>query len=440
MTEQWKRILIRQNILLSEPLTFSPLRGCVVILKPHECHSEPQAKNLTIPPSYKKQILRLPAQDDIGTQSLTGEERGEGDQGLQRPRTLTLSREGRGKSHSKVSNLTLDDKFTKVLLSSKALIILIIFSVIFAGFVRVGLAAEGNRFLVSYGGTAGYQLPLWVNKEFGFSKKYGVDLEIILIQAGSPNIQALLGGSLQLTQTAASSAVIGAVRGAPVVIVATLENKLPMLLISRPEIKEPQQLRGKVIGINRFGGSNDAAVLMAVKAWKMDPKDITMLQTGGTSARMAALLSKKVDATVQSYPEIYQARKLGMNVLADIGDFGLYTNTSNIVTRSYLQQNRAAVKGFIKGQIEGMHYVKTNKEGSLKILRKYLQVTDAEAVDGTYEFFAKRLLRSPRTEPEGIKNILASIDAGDRNPADFIDMSLVDEIEREGFVKKLYGS
>ncbi|HEX5606251.1 MAG TPA: ABC transporter substrate-binding protein, partial [Candidatus Binatia bacterium] len=238
---------------------------------------------------------------------------------------------------------------------------------------RFTSAADSGRFLVSYGGTAGYQLPLWVNKEFGFSKKYGVDLEIILIQAGSPNIQALVGGSLQLTQTAASSAVIGASQGAPVVIVATLENKLPMLLISRPEIKDPQQLRGKVIGINRFGGSNDAAVLMAMKAWKIDPKEISMLQTGGTSARMAALISKKVDATVQSYPEIYQARKLGMNVLADIGDFGFYTNTSNIVTRSYVQQNRAAIKGFIKGQIEGIHYVKTNKEGSLKVLRKHLQ-------------------------------------------------------------------
>jgi ABC-type nitrate/sulfonate/bicarbonate transport system substrate-binding protein len=232
---------------------------------------------------------------------------------------------------------------------------------------------------------------------------------------------------------------LGAVRGAPVVIVATLENKLPMLLVSRPEIKEPHQLRGKTIGINRFGGSNDAAVLMAVKAWKMDPSDIKMIQTGGTSARMAALLSKKVDATVQSYPEIYQARKLGMNVLADIGDYGLYTNTSNIVTRAHLQQNRAAIKGFIKGQIEGMHYVKTNKEGSLKILRKHLQVTDPEAVEGTYEFFAKRLSRSPRTELEGIKNILASIDAAQRKPAEFIDMSLIDEIEKEGFVQKLYG-
>jgi ABC-type nitrate/sulfonate/bicarbonate transport system substrate-binding protein len=320
------------------------------------------------------------------------------------------------------------------------LIISVIFNIIFVGGIKFSWAADSSRFLVSYGGTAGYQLPLWVNKELGFSKKYGTDLEIILIQAGSPNIQALVGGSLQLTQTAASSAVIGATKGAPVVIVATLENKLPMLLVSRPEIKDPQQLRGKVIGINRFGGSNDAAVLMAIKAWKIDPKDISMLQTGGTSARMAALIGKKVDATVQSYPEIYQARKLGMNVLADIGDFGYYTNTSNIVTRSYLQQNRAAIKGFLKGQIEGMHYVKTNKEGSLKILRKHLQVTDAEAVEGTYEFFAKRLPRSPRTELEGIKNILTSIGAGQRNPAEFVDMSLIDEIEKEGFIQKLYGN
>ena len=304
---------------------------------------------------------------------------------------------------------------------------------------RLACAAEATPFLVSYGGTAGYQLPLWVNKELGFSKKYGVDLEIILIQAGSPNIQALLGGSIQLTQTAASSAVLAAIHGAPVVIVATLENKLPIQLISRPEIKEPQQLRGKTIGLNRFGGSNDAAVLMAIKAWKMAPSDIKMIQTGGTSARMAALMARKVDATVQSYPEIFQARKLGMNVLADIGDFGFYTNTSNIVTRSFLQQHRSTVKGFIKGQIEAMHYVKTNKEGSLRILKKHLQVTDPEAVEKTYEFFATRLPRLPRTEMEGIKNILASAGASQKDPGEFVDMSLIDEIEREGFVQKLYG-
>jgi hypothetical protein len=140
---------------------------------------------------------------------------------------------------------------------------------------------------------------------------------------------------------------------------------------------------------------------------------------------------QKVDATVQSYPEIYQARKLGMNVLADIGDFGFYTNTSNIVTRSYLQQNRACDQGLHQGPDRGIHYVKTNKEGSLKVLRKYLQITDAEAVEGTYEFFAKRLSRSPRTELEGIKNILTSIGAGQKSPAEFVDMSVIDEIEKK---------
>jgi NitT/TauT family transport system substrate-binding protein len=299
-------------------------------------------------------------------------------------------------------------------------------------------AAEAMRYRVSYGGTAGYQLPLWVNRELGFSKKYGVDLEIIMIAAGTPNIQAILGNSLQLTQTAASSALLAAIQAAPLAIVATLENRLPLQIISRPEIKDPQQLRGKVIGINRFGGSNDAAIYMALKAWKIDPKEITMLPTGGTAARMAALMNKRVDATVQSYPEIFQARKLGMNVLADVADYGFFTNTSNIVTRAELQQNRAAIKGFLKGQIESMHYVKTNKEGSLKILRKYLQIADPEAVDGTYEFFAKRLPRMPRTELEGIKNILVSINAGQRSPGDFVDMSLIDEIEKEGFVQKLY--
>src|SRR2546429_4700571 len=98
----------------------------------------------------------------------------------------------------------------------RALLGTMIVSVCLIGSARIGWGAEPSRFLASYGGTAGYQLPLWVNKELGFSKKYGVDLEIILIQAGSPNIQALVGGSLQLTQTAASSAVIGATQRAQI--------------------------------------------------------------------------------------------------------------------------------------------------------------------------------------------------------------------------------
>src|SRR5262245_63767862 len=100
-------------------------------------------------------------------------------------------------------------------------------------FPRFGFAAEATRFLVSYGGTAGYQLPLWANRELGFSKKYGVDLEIIMIQAGTPNIQAILGNSLQLTQTAATAALLAATQGAPLASMATIEKLLTMHTISR---------------------------------------------------------------------------------------------------------------------------------------------------------------------------------------------------------------
>jgi len=123
-----------------------------------------------------------------------------------------------------------------------------------------------------------------------------------------------------------------------------------------------------------------------------------------------------------------------------LGDFGSYTNTSNIVLRSYLQQNRSTVKNFIKAQIEAMYYVKTNREGALKVLRKYIQVSETEAVNGTYDFFSKRMPRVPRTEVEGVKNILGEIGAAQRDPADFFDASLMDEIEKEGFIQKLYGS
>jgi ABC-type nitrate/sulfonate/bicarbonate transport system substrate-binding protein len=94
-----------------------------------------------------------------------------------------------------------------------------------------------------YGGSGGYQLPLWVNREAGLAKKYGIDLEILLIAAGSLNMQALVGGSIQLSQNSASAAIQAALKGVPVVIIATAESKIPFQIISRPEIKDPQQLR-----------------------------------------------------------------------------------------------------------------------------------------------------------------------------------------------------
>ena len=302
-----------------------------------------------------------------------------------------------------------------------------------------GSAAAAERPLLhaSYGGVAGYQLPLWVIKEAEISKKYGFDIEPLLISGGALGMQALLAGSTQMSQNSASAAISAALRGAPITMIAMLENRMPLQVVSRPEIKTPQQLIGKKIGILRFGGSNDTGVQWALRAWKIDPRQVSVLQSGSTSARLTALTLGQIDATILSYPEIYIAKKRGMNVLADIGDFDDYPNTAVIVTRAFVETQRSLAKDLLKSEIESIHYIRTNKPGSLKILRKYLKTDDAEAVDATYEFFARRMDPMPRARLDGIKNILKEMNAPQRSPADFVDMSLLDELEKEGFLQRL---
>ena len=298
-------------------------------------------------------------------------------------------------------------------------------------------AAEITQVHAGYGGIAGYQLPIWINKETGIGRKYGLELEPLLISGGALNMQALLAGSVQMSQNSAASAIQAALRGAPVVLAAALENRMPLQIIARPEIKTPQQLIGKKIGILRYGGSNDTGVQRALRRWKINAKQVTVLQSGATNARMTALSLGQIDATILSYPEIHLARKLGMNVLADIGDFNAYPNTSLLFTRSFIEKQRPLAKNLLRSQIESIHYVRTNREGSIKVLKKYLRVDDAEAIAATYDFFAPRTELPPRPNLEGIKSILTEMSAPQRAPGDFVDLSLLDEIEKEGFLQRL---
>jgi len=107
-----------------------------------------------------------------------------------------------------------------------------------------------------------------------------------------------------------------------------------------------------------------------------------------------------------------------------------------MVTRSFLDKQRPLAKNLLKAQIEAIHYVRTNRQGSIKVLKKYLRVNDLEAIEATYDFFSRRMDAIPRTNLEGVRNILKEMDAPQRNPGDFVDMTLLDEIEREGFMQR----
>jgi ABC-type nitrate/sulfonate/bicarbonate transport system substrate-binding protein len=312
---------------------------------------------------------------------------------------------------------------------------LVVLLIIVAGYHNA-FAAELTKIYAGYGGIAGYQMPLWVVKEAEIGKKYGLDIEPLLITGGALGMQALLANSIQLSQNSASAAIGAALRGAPIALVATSENRMAAEIVARSEIKTPQQLIGKKIGILRFGGSNDTAIQWALRAWKIDPRQVTILQSGATNARLLALTLGQIDATILSYPEIHIARKRGMNVLADIGDFSAYPNTSWMLTRAFIEKQRPLAKNLLRSLIEAIYYLRINREGSIRILKKYLRVDDPEATDATYEFFARRTDPLPRTNLEGLKNILREMNAAQRNPAEFVDASLLDEIEKEGFLQR----
>ena len=175
------------------------------------------------------------------------------------------------------------------------------------------------------------------------------------------------------------------------VIVATLENRLPMLLISRPEIKEPQQLRGKVIGINRFGGSNDAAVLDGAESVEngsqryLHVADRRHVGAHGGADEQARRCDGAVLSGNLSSAQAWHERAGGYRRFRLFHQHVEHRHALLSATKPRRDQR------IHQGQIEGMHYVKTNKEGSLKILRKYLQITDTEAVEGHLRVFRQAL-------------------------------------------------
>jgi len=308
-----------------------------------------------------------------------------------------------------------------------------------AAFILVSPINSGaqERYMLGYAGFAGFQASMWAAKDLGLLKKYGLDGEVVLVPGTTRQIQALVGESIHFAHVDAAGYIRAVMRGADMALVGGSSNKFPFSLVTHKEIRKPADLIGKKIGILRFGGSNDTGVQWALRAWKIDPRQVTMLQSGATNARMTALTLGQIDATILSYPEIYIARKRGMNVLADIGDFSAYPNTSLLLTRSFIEKQRTLAKNLLRSQIEAIHYVRTDREGSMKTLKKYLRVDDLESIEATYDFFSRRTEALPRPNFEGLKNILKELGAPQRNPNDFVDMSLLDEIEKEGFLQKL---
>ncbi len=301
------------------------------------------------------------------------------------------------------------------------------------------IVAAQDKYIVSYGGFSGYQVPIWVTKELGLLEKYKINGELVMMPGSTRQMQALLGGSIHFSQIDATAPVTAYLQGANLVVVAGALNKFPFSIVARPEIRQPADLVGKKIGIVNFGGQNEISVLMALKEWNIPREAVNIIPAGSSETRLVALTTKGLDATILAPPQTIKAEKLGLRTLVHMSDLKASFPLDTIVMhRAFLKQQRDVAKRFLQAFIEGLHQVMTNKEKTLNVYQKILKLPDRATLESTYDYYAPKFSMPPRVSREGLRATAEFV--AKKSGADvqkILDESLLDELEKEGFFKTL---
>jgi sulfonate transport system substrate-binding protein len=299
-----------------------------------------------------------------------------------------------------------------------------------------------ERYLIAYGGFAGFQSPIWAAKDLGLLNKYGLNAETVMVPGSTREIQALVAGSVQFAQVDAVTTINAINQGAEVVMISGSLNSFPFSFVAQKEIRRPEDLAGKKIGILGFGGANELAVILALKEWNVPRQSVTIIQSGQAATRLLALTTRALDATVLAYPELGEAARLGMNVLAHMRDMktAAFPMNAIAVRRSFLEKNRDAVKRFQQAYAEGTHQMLTSKEKATTVLMKRMQQKNPKAVEETYQYVAPSFSFPTRVSHQGLRNTLEMVAQKgkiDMSLEKYLDEGTLDELEKEGFFKKL---
>ena len=305
--------------------------------------------------------------------------------------------------------------------------------------------AKLERMHVGYSAQAGAFAPIWITKEAGFFKKNGLDVDLVFIPGGPTAAAALMAGEMQVVAMAGPAIVTSNLAGSDLVMIAGIVNTFAFQFVTIKEITAPAQLKGKRIGVNRFGAAPDVAARYGLKHMGIDPREVVILQLGEQATRLAAMKAGRLEAAILLPPITTMAQKEGMNVLLDMSEIGAEFQITGLASsRSFLTQKRPSALKFMRAFVEGIHYYKTHKKESMNIIAQYMRTNDMEAVGATYDYFALKIVpKKPYPTLQGIKALLdlAAKDrpeAGQVSPERFMNVTLLKELDDSGFIDRLY--
>jgi NitT/TauT family transport system substrate-binding protein len=302
-----------------------------------------------------------------------------------------------------------------------------------------------EKLRVAYTVIAPTQANVWTAKEMGYCAKHGLDVELVLLVGAPLAVAALVGGETPIVHTGASAVITSNLAGSGAVIIAGAANRFPYVLFVTDQIKKVEELKGKKFGVSRIGSADNAAAATVLDRYGIKESDVTYVQAGSIPARLAAMQTNALQATLLQAPETLKAKELGLRPLLDFTKLDVEWQQNGVATtRDYIKKKPDTVRRFMRAYIEAVHYNLTNPKGAQKILQKYLAIKDDKSIEEAYnEIVVKLTRRVPYPTEPGIQLFLDQLKtknpkAGQVKPSEFTDISFLKELESSGYIDRMY--
>ncbi len=249
------------------------------------------------------------------------------------------------------------------------------------------LTHAADTIRIAYSSVNPHALLVSLAEKRGLYAKYGLSSVVVYIPGGSTVIQAMLSGDVDLGQLTGPPGVAANMRGADILYIAMTDDKMGYQLVTRSDIKSAGDLKGKKFAISRFASSSDFGLRTMLKTVGVDPKEVTILQIGNESERLAALRSGSIDGSVFNAPFGAFAKKFNFNVVADATALGIpYFNTGMCGSAKLIQKNEGRILNFLRAYVEAIKIFKTEPEYTMKALAQFSRVNDQELLKEAYEY------------------------------------------------------
>jgi NitT/TauT family transport system substrate-binding protein len=302
-----------------------------------------------------------------------------------------------------------------------------------------------EKLRLAWAGFSPTNSPIWVIEDRKLMQKQGVQPEIIAISASPTVLQALLANEIDAASISVTTLTSSRLAGADTVMIVGVVPTFVDHIVSLSSITAIEQLKGKTAGVNRLGSTSDLGLRLALRKLGVDPeKDVKIIPTGGTAERFAALSKGITQFTIIPEPFLTQAEKLGFRNLYNISDLKIPFWWNVILSReAIIKTKRPLMQKLTRAMVEAIHIIKTEKEYAKSLIKKNLGVADPEGLERAYRDYSNAFLEVPYPTPDGVKTMLddmarANPKAASADPKSFVDLSLVAELEKSGFIKQLY--